>query len=238
MSALARKPCIRELIGTAVNASRLEVRAGHESPLERIAALGAAGLAVRYGADIEDVPIAAAKPLVYGTEPDPRDVLAGDLVPMLFHIRYGDQHGMVPKAIELFARWIAYRPAFAQYQGEAQRLLGSFAERVLHEWLSDRCTSCGGSGKHQRSQSGKWLKPWGSMQRNATFRPCGACNGSRRATVRHPERMRALGLTREQYEEQRWPQRFNAALWWLGKLLPQRIIRALTAELERRKRQP
>jgi hypothetical protein len=233
----ARKPCIRELVGGAVNASHLTLDGRQERALDRVAALGAAALAVRLGADVEDVPIAAAKPLVYGSEPDVRDVLAGELVPILWHIRYGAQLDLVPKAVGLFAMWVGHRPAFAAYVGDEHlSLRTAFSERSLHEWLSDRCATCGGSKKQQRSSTGRWIKPLGSMQRNATFRPCVACSGSGRAPIRHPERMKALGLTRQQYEEQRWPQRFNAACTWLGELLPSRIVRALTAELERRKR--
>ena len=231
------KPCLRELVGSAVNSSRLTLEEWPERALDRVAALGAASLAVHLGADVQGVPIAGARALVYGAELDPRDVLAGELIPVLWHIRYGAQFGMVPTAINLFADWIAYRPAFSEYVGEEHSgIRRRFAERVVHEWLSDRCVSCGGSGKHQRSQTGSWLRPTGTMQRNATFRPCDACHGSRRSPVRHPERMKALELTRDQYEQQRWPQRFNAAMTWLSEMLPTRIVRALTEQLERRKR--
>lgn len=237
MSELARKRCIRELVGIAVNTSSLESEEGHERAVERIAALGAAALAVRLGADVQGVPIAGARALVYGTELDPRDVLAGELVPVLWHIRYGRQFDLVPQAVHLFALWIAHRPAFTEYAGDEHAgLRRLFSERAMHEWLSDRCVSCGGSGKHQRSPTGRWIRPSGSMQRNATYRPCDACNGTRRSPVRHPERVKALGLTRAQYDDGRWPQRFTAALGWLNEFLPQRIVRSLTTQLERRKR--
>jgi hypothetical protein len=48
--------------------------------------------------------------------------------------------------------------------------------------------------------------------------------------------MKALGLTREQYDAGRWDQRFSASRTWLNQLLPNRVARVLTAELERRKR--
>lgn len=229
-----RKPDIRELVGVAVNTSALTLKAGHELALDRVAAVGAAALAVQLGADREDVPICAARPLVYGVALDPRDVLASELIPMLWHIRYGAQFDLVPKAVALFAEWIAYRPAFAEHQDVGLRR--SFAVRVMHEWLSDRCTACAGSKRQQRSRSGAWIRPLGSMQRNATFRPCTACCGSGRAPVRHPERMKTLGLTRAEYDAQHWAQRFTAALGWLNQMLPSRLVRVLTAELERRKR--
>lgn len=238
MSELARKPDLLEQIGIAVNTSALTfAQDGHERALDRVAALGAASLAVHLGADLENVPIAGARSIVYGDALDPRDVIAGRLVPMLLHIRYGGQLGAIPAAVDLFADWIAYRALFSQWAAEEQRPVRvAFSARSIHEWLSDMCTSCGGSGKHERTQGGQWVRPRGSMQRNATFRACDACNGSRRAPVRHSERVKAMGITRQQYDDERWAQRFNSSLQWLNQLLPNRITRSLTAELERRKR--
>lgn len=237
MSETGKRPELRELLGVAVNSSTLSMRADSETPLTQVAALGAAALAVQVGADVQGVPIAGSRALVYGEELDPRDVLVAELAPVLCHIRYGAQYDLLPKAIELFAKWIAYRRIFSEYAGpEHHELRTAFATRVMHEWLSDKCTYCGGSRKQERSRSGQWIRPRGSMQRNATFRPCDACMGSGRAAVRPPERMKMLGLTREQYEQQRWPQRFNAVISWLELMLPSRIVRSLTLQLERRKK--
>lgn len=237
MSEKDKRADLREQIGVSVNASTLTMlRSNQETPLTRIAALGAAALAVKLGADVENVPIGGSRAIVYGAPLDPRDVLIAELAPALWHIRYGGQYEAVPRAIELFAQWIAYRNLFSQYsKAEHEQLRLAFSARVMHEWLSDRCNYCGGSKKQERSKTGQWLKPRGSMQRNATFRPCTACSGSGRAAICHPERMKALGLTREQYEQQRWQQRFNAATTWMGLLVPSRIVRSLTVQLERGK---
>ena len=235
----ARKPDICELVGIAVNTSALTLRAGGEGPLERVAAMGAASLAIRLGADHADVSIAtaAAGLVLYGREPDVRDALAADLAADLAHIRYGRQYERVPSAVRLFAAWIATRGRFADYAGDEHEVLRfTFADRAIHEWLSDRCVACRGSGKQQRSESGKWICPQGRGQRNAVFRVCAICHGSRRPPSSPPQRMKLLGLTREQYDEQHWDHRFGAAFAWLNQLLPNRFARALTAELERRKR--
>lgn len=239
--AKVERPDLRELVGIAVNSSQLSTRSDGETPLTRIAAVGAASLAVQVSADLDDVPIAASLAVAYGAPMDPRDVLAGELSPMLWHIRYGGQFDLVPRAIELFSQWIAGKRIFEDFAGaEHQAVRHAFAARAVHEWLSDRCTYCAGSKKQERSKTGQWIKPRGSMQRNATFRPCVACSGSGRAAVSHPERIKAmkpaLVLTREDYEGQRWMQRFNAAQAWLQQLLPNRLLKALTAELERRTR--
>lgn len=238
MSEAGKKPDLREQLGVAMNASALAMqRSNQETPLTRIAALGAAALTVQLSADVENVPIGGSRSVVYGAPLDERDVLVAELAPLLWHIRYGGQTGGIPRAIELFAKWITYRSLFAKHAGlEHEVLRLAFSSRCMHEWLSDKCGYCGGSRKQERSRSGQWLRPRGSMQRNATFRPCTACSGSGRAAIRHPERMKVLGLTREQYEEQRWQQRFNAAMTWLGLLVPSRLVRSLTAQLERGKR--
>lgn len=243
------KRSVQEQVGVAVNASSLVMREQGESHLDRVAALGAASLAVSLGADVQGVPIAAAAAEVYRRsadmrevmldpgDVDPRDQLVGELGPYLLHIRDGGQHALLPKAVVLYARWLTHRRLFAEYAGpEHAPLMASFAALVMHEWLSDRCPVCAGSGKQQKSPSGQWIRPRGTMQRNAIFRPCSACNGTRRAAPRHPERMKQLGLTREQYDEGRWAHRFSASIIWLERLISPRILRALTQQLERRTR--
>lgn len=234
-----KKPDIRELVGIAVNASALEFSDNHERALDRVAALGAAALAVTTGADLENVTIAGSRHQVYGEEMKPRDVLAGELGPILWHIRYGAQHELLPRAIKLYARWLRERHLFTVFgeAGDAGVLvLERFAGRVLHEWLSDRCIACAGSGKLERTKSGSWIRPRGSMQRNAIFRVCPGCNGTRRASVNHVERARWLEIPMSWYESERWLQRFTAALGWLTQFHANRIKRPLTGQLERCKR--
>jgi hypothetical protein len=236
MGEAARRPDLREQVGIAVNASKLVTTSGKkraggmESPethLDRVGALGMATLAVQLGAARAGVPVAAMR----GVIPKAEDVLAGELSALLWHIRYGGQHDFIPRAIRYFSEWITHRPRFANFE---RRHLEALAVRAMHEWLSDRCQACGGSGKLERSRTGSWIRPRGSMQRNATFRVCPACDGSRLAPIRHPERMKLLGLTREEYEAGRWPQHFKAALVWLGKMVAPMVQRPLTRELERR----
>jgi hypothetical protein len=109
----AAKPDIRELVGIAVNTSALTSKEGHETALDRVAALGAAQLAVSTGADIENVSIAGTRHVVYGAELDVRDVQAAELGGLLWHIRYGGQHGLIPRAVTLYARWLRARRSFA-----------------------------------------------------------------------------------------------------------------------------
>ncbi len=227
---MGSKPDLREQLGTAVNSSTLKLN-GHEGPLERIAALGMAILAVQLGADREGQPVAGSRALVHGRAPDRQNVVAGELAGLIWHIKYGRQETLVPRAIALFAEYMTWRSRLAQVE---PRFLAPFATQALHEWLSERCQACGGSGKLERTRSGAWVRPRGAMQRNAVFRECTACNGSRRAPPPHAERRRRLGLTAEQYEEQGWARHFNAALAWLSFSLAPLIRRPLARELERR----
>lgn len=236
MSERARKPDIREQIGVAVNTSALTfAQDGHERALDRVAALGAASLAVQTGADLENVPIAGSVSEVYGAPIELRDQLASELGPMLWHIRFGSQDDLIPKAVLLLARWLRLRPLFSAPEIDAQRL-ARFATRVLHEWLSDRCIPCGGSGKLERTRSGVWIRPRGSMQRNAVFGVCTTCKGTRHARPSHGDRARWLILPISEYDNGRWRQRFSAALVWLKFFHVDRLKRPLTAQLERGKK--
>jgi len=227
----AGKPDLRELVGIAVNTSALTLVENHEGALDRVAALGAAALAVSTAADRENVTIAGSRHQVYGEALDARDVLVAELGPMLWHLRYGGQHGLIVRAVALYARWLSGRI----FESTGAPLLERFAARALHEWLSDRCARCGGSGKLERTRAGGWIRPRGSMQRNAVFRVCTACNGTRRALPSHAARARWLEVSLPVYESERWGQRFNAALAWLN-VHATRMHRPLTAQLERRKR--
>ena len=233
MSAVEKRD-IRELFGTAVNASRLTLRENAETPLLRVAAMGAAAAVITAGADREGVPVSGGRGAVYGTPPDPRDVLAGEFAPMLWHIRYGGRPDSIPRAITLFAGWIATKHTFTELTPARIR---DFSARVMHEWLSDRCPACGGSRVQERTRRGNLIKPRGSMQRNAVFCPCNACGGTGQQRPSEVERARAIGLERADYEAQGWSRRFTMARTWLN-AFAHRARRPLTVELERGKRRP
>lgn len=242
---------IQEQLGVSFHASalRLEARAiGGETDLQRVAALGAAVLHVQHGADRAG-PDGRGAPVaeVIGSplhRPKAIDQIAGELAGVLYHLRFGGQHALVSQAVTLFSAYIAFRRRFGpegflsalQAEQRAQ-LLRRFAERALHEWLSDRCVACGGSGKLERTDSGSWVRPRGMMKRNATFRDCPTCHGSRRAVPSHTARRKALGISFKEYDAQGWAQHFNAALTWLGRDVG-RLCRPLTVQLERSRRRP
>lgn len=224
---------LQEQIGQAVNSSHLEHREDRDNAVVKIGALGASALHIHHGADFQRLPIAAVVS-VPGHKPDAQDALAAELATCIWHIRYGGQFDSVPRAVRLFAEWMVYRGRF-NHITDAGQLLPRLAARTIHESLSDRCIACGGSGKLERSPTGSWVRPRGSMQRNATFRTCPACEGSRRQAISHTARRVALGITRERYDAERWDTHFKAALTWLDRNMG-RLNRPLTVQLERSKK--
>jgi hypothetical protein len=250
MSAPSAKQTLREQIGVAVNTSSLTLRANVETGLERIAGLGAAALAIQHGADRAGLPVAALQAEVICRSAgmrtlmqagprglDQQDVIVAELAPTLWHIRYGGQLELVPRAADLFAAWCAYRTRFAALpEAERAERLPRLAIRALHEWLSDRCPASRGCGKQEILRTGQRVQPRGTMQRNAVFRVCEACRGSGRARASQGERARHLGLDRATFERGHWDKHIKACLAWLRTLLITRPDRPLTQQLERRKK--
>jgi hypothetical protein len=252
MAEPVRKPDVREQFGVAVNTSALSMKASYEMPLDRIAAMGAAAAEVACGADLQRLSLAAMQVDVYrrsasmadlmsypGT-PDERDVIAAELGPMVWHIRYGRQHELLLKAVRLYARWLESRRLF---DGVALQVRERFAARVMHEWLSDKCVICGGSGQLEITESGNLVRSRGRGQRNARFTQCRTkgnfgCQGTGRATASHTERARWMEFSIAEYDAGRWSQRFNAGLTWIEHRIAGRIKRPLTLQLERRRKHP
>ncbi len=247
MSTAGGRRTVQEKLGVSLNASALRMEASEpnaETALQRVAALGAAVLHIRHGADRggpggHGGPVAALGPQ---HQPDPRDQVAGELASALNRIREAGQHGYVQQAIEIFAVHIGQRERFgprgilaSMPTGARYELLVRFATRSLHEWLSDRCMACGKTGRQERSPSGAWVRPLGRMARNSTFRTCEHCNGSGRPVPSHTARRVALGISIQQYEQQGWGQHFRASFTWL-EAVSKRLNRPLTVQLERSKK--
>lgn len=239
MSVKAERRTIEEQIGRAVNSNSLRTDGRSpemETSLLQVAALGAAGLHVHHGANRGGQALAeiVAQP---GHAPDPQDVLAADLASELWHIRYGRQNFRIPRAARLFCDWLAYRGRFNGIApNERPRLLYNLATIALHEWLSDRCTRCGGTGRLEVTGDGTLVRGRGLQSRNAVFRGCpvtGGCGGTGRSSPSHTARRVALGITRERYDAERWDAHCKAALSWLGMRISPLLRRPLTAQLER-----
>ena len=231
MGAIAEKPEICELYGVALSASNLTIEEGHERALDRVAALGAAARHVELGADYEGTTIASAT--VAGRLIGERNRLASEIGPMLWHMRYGAQLQLVGPTLRLFVPYCLQRSTFDDILllDDRRAWVEQFAARVLHEWLSDRCQGCGGTGVQERVQGGEPIRPRGRM-RNATFVTCTVCRGSGAPKPRPAERARCLGINRAWYEKLGWPRRFDAGLIWLDNIAL-RLQRPLTQQLGR-----
>lgn len=233
------RPGIAELYGRAANASNLKLESrspGGETALLRVAAMGAAVLHVQHGADRRREAVAMVlADRTHNLEGE--DVIAGELAQSLWHIRYAGQHEEVPLAIALYAAWLPYRSRFSAL-ADGLVILPKFSERVLHEWLSDRCEKCKGCGIEERSKTGQWVAParLGYLPRNVARRACSLCQGSRRPIPSPVARRKALGITMERYDSEHWHAKFAAAVPWLTKLIARRLNRPLTVQLERSKK--
>lgn len=226
------KLMLEEQIGRAMNSKNLADQAG-ECPIEQVAAFGAATLHLRSGASGAGLPISSWQGITRNEQRTTADLVHGELSAALWHLDYGRQSGQLGQAIELLAAWVSKRE---RMQDVAPELLRPFAARVLHEYLSPACVRCGGSGKLERSKTGQWIKPRGSMQRNATFGVCEACRGSRLRPASPIERRRALGIDHERYESERWDRRFEAAKRWCRLVIAPTLRKPLTVQLERSKK--
>jgi len=224
----AERRTLQEQIGTAVNASVLTLRS-HETPLERVAALGAATLHVQTGAARLGVPVATVAHLA----PEPADVLIAKLASSLWHLLHGGQDAELGNAVDLLENWVSGR---ARMAGADQKLMRPFAARVLHELLSPCCIACGGGGREELSRSGTLIRPRGSMQRNAVFRVCRTCGGSGRRPASSTERRMALGIDAARYDAERWDRRFEAGRHWCVRLIMPILREPLTVQLERRRK--
>lgn len=235
---------LQEQIGIAVNASTLVSRGRSpnvETPLQQVAALGAAALHVHHGADrrLPGHPDLAVAYVVAeaGHQPDPRNVLAADLGQLLRHLHDGGRLELILLSASRLAEWMGYSTRFAA-MSDRRQLLPRLALRALDEWLSNRCPRCGGTGRLEILQDGRLVRGQGRHQRNARFRHCpvhDGCGGTGKARPSPPARCRALGIDRGRYDAERWGAHFNAALAWLDQLC-RRLHRPLTRQLERSKK--
>jgi hypothetical protein len=167
-------PGLGEQVGVAVNSSKLVLEAGHTGALDLIAGLGYASCALL--AEAQDEP----------------DRIAAHLGPELWRAKYGYDHEAVIVCVVLFDRRLRCRhPYFTEIERAEPGLVLRFSAQVLHEWLSDQCTSCGGSGVLELSGRGVLVRPSGRY-RNAKLHKCGACRGAGRRQPREPERRKAL----------------------------------------------
>ena len=141
---IAEKPGLAEQLAVAVNASTLTIEVGRETPLEKVAAMGLAGMAMR-----EQAAHAPA-------------LIAADLAPLLWRAKHGKDVAAQRRSEGLFADWMCVSwEYFAEIARADPGLLLRFSRRVLEEWISHRCGSCGGGGKQQLWKNGRRTVPVG-----------------------------------------------------------------------------
>lgn len=206
--------CMREIVAACVNAPDL-------SPGGRaVDVLGALGAATHNRYFDASAGIVKARLTPQGTaEINPRRRMAS----LLERAKYGMDRSSVQPAIYLFVDWLRLRSEYARWGFDgADTLIVRFSERVLLEWLHDRCAQCGGGGQ---------VAIGAAVGRNTRTKTCSLCHGEGSARVDHTGRAQKLGISRAIYEKH-WPDRFAQAHGWL-QAIEESNITPLRSQLQR-----
>lgn len=231
MSETMVKPGIEEQIGVALNASvlvmdRIEAPSA-ETPLTRIAAIGAAAGRIARNAD-------TAPANARHGHARPGDGLEARLAPLLWRLKFGGDatQETALDAARLFRDWLAQHPFCIAHGMSADGvLLLRFAARMLYEWIADKCRACAGTGLQELLRGGVVRRPRTFANPKVRHVTCRACFGTRKQLPNKMERSRALEISLAEYDA-RWPRRFHLGAAWIERIT-RRLKSPLNCELER-----
>lgn len=218
-------PGLQEQVGSAINASVLTFKEGHERPLDRIAALGGAARTIFMDLDNERIP-----------NPVEADRLASRLAPLLWRLKFGGDatQETALDAVHCFSGWMGRQRYWRNDRGHVtEQQIRLFAARVICEWLSDKCRGCKGTGLQELLPGGMTRTPRRFGDPNMRLVKCRACHGTRAACVHANARAQALEISFADYKAH-WPRRFDLASSWL-RGIANRLKKPLQSELERGK---
>ena len=187
---------IFEQVGTACNAGKLRLDPLRVSAIDLVAAFG----------------FAAARMAR-------RNAIEGELVPLLLRAKFSRDIQAEIRAVPLFAAWLCARPRLGIPTGADQvGLITVFAQRLIYEWINDRCRGCNGSGLQERIGRGGRRAPKLYIRNNMRLLPCAACRGSGYARDNRRARAIALNCTPLVYRQEQWANRFANGRSWLAEL--------------------
>ena len=196
---------IFEQVGTACNAGKLRLDPLRVSAIDLVAAIG----------------FAAARMAR-------RNAIEGELVPLLLRAKFSSDTQAEIRALPLFAAWLCARARLAipitdprlpaPWVAEQLALTTVFAQRLIYEWINDRCRGCNGSGLQERIGKGGRRAPKLYIRNNMRLLPCAACRGSGYARDNHRARAIALHCTPLVYRQDEWANRFANGRSWLAEL--------------------
>lgn len=218
-------PGLQEQVGSAVNASVLTFKEGHERPLDRIAALGGAARTIALNRDGYAAP-----------NPVETDRLASRLAPLLWRLKFGGDatRETALDAARSFCGWMTRQRYWrCDRSNVTSQQMQLFSARVICEWLSDKCAACGGTGLQELLRNGMTRRPRRFGDPEVRHVKCRACHGSRLACVHANARAQALEISFADYKAH-WPRRFDLASAWL-RGIANRLKKPLQSELERDK---
>lgn len=169
MRSVLDRPGLGERYGVAVNSPNLEE--GHALDVMTAAGFAAAELERQ--------------------APDAIGLIEARLAPLLWRAKYGRDGVATMGAVALLTGWLLHRPFLAEIEYVRPGMTRIVSARALHEWLSSRCSWCGGTGWQEVTRSGKRVRASRGV-RNANLAICGTCKGTGRLRTTWIERCRAL----------------------------------------------
>ena len=228
MSLVEERPNTEEVYGTAIapaTAARSVFR-NHPRPSvartvpsvgeqrEHVGARGLAALKIERGEDRRQAALAWQRR---------KDWLEARLVPLLWQARYGANTQALRDALPLVAAWLADKPRYRSGLGGDAELVElitpPFVERLVLEWLCDRCEACRGSGLQELVGRGGRRAPRQNGSTQVRLDSCQRCWGNGWAKPDHRARATHLCLTTRCYFKLELPKLFALGLVWLRSLI-------------------
>jgi hypothetical protein len=158
------------------------------------------------------------------------DWLEARLVPLLWQARFGANVQALTEALPFVAAWLAEKPRYRlslESDELVELLTPPLAERLVQEWLSDRCEACRGSGLQELVGRGGRRAPRHYSSTKVRLVSCQRCWGNGWAAPDHRARAVHFCLTRRCYFSLRLPKLFAISL------LLQRLVARANGPLRR-----
>lgn len=176
-----------ELVGVASQTSALAMSDLREGDIDRVAAFG---MALRRSAG--DMPVSDDRAVSRRVD--------AELARSLWRAAYGaDQNciSMAEHALELALTLRMHTRLLSPLATEPFRSR-PLAQRVVKEWINDRCPMCGGCGS-QEIHHGRRVRPR-AQARNVVLSPCSGCGGSGHAFPNNHARRHAIEVEGERMD--------------------------------------
>jgi hypothetical protein len=151
------------------------------------------------------------------------DWLEARLVPLLWQARFGANAQAIRDSLPLLAAWVAGRPRYraglSNNDELVELLTPPFIERLVYEWLGDRCEACRGSGLQELVGRGGRRAPRQYGSTRVRLVSCKRCWGTGWARPDHAARAAHFCITKRCYFALGGPKLFALGHHWLQRLV-------------------